>query len=86
MEAKANFPVLVNVRVEAGNDITVFEGNVVTYGREVTADTGGTHLCDGTNGNENPFPGPTCTSALDDASRSSHNPGPGLPRPFTWDG
>lgn len=85
---KANIPVLVNVRVEAGNNITVFEGSAVTYGHTVTADTGGTHLCDGTNGNENPFPCPTCTSALDDASRPTlrgRNTDT-LQRPFTWDG
>lgn len=86
MDGNTNVPVLVNVRVEAGNGITVFEGNVMTYGHEVTADTGGTHICDGTNGNENPFPGPTCTSALDDASRLSLQADSGLPRPFIWDG
>jgi hypothetical protein len=79
-QAKINVPIFVNVRVEAPES-TVFEGTVTTHGREVTAETGGTHLCDGTNGNNNPLPGPTCTSALDDASRPSLSP-----RSFTWDG
>jgi len=84
-QANINVPVFVNVRVEGvnveGPATTVFEGVTTTHGREVTAATGGTHLCDGTNGNENPLPGPTCTSALDDASRPRLSP-----RPFTWDG
>jgi len=77
----SNTPVTVNVRVEDGNYLAVFDGSVKTFGKQVTAETGGTHLCDGTNGNEYPFPGPTCTSALDDASRPTDNP-----RPFIWDG
>jgi len=76
-----NNPILVNVRVEAGGINTVFEGDVTTYGHDVMPDSGCTYRCDGTNGNENPLPGPTCTSALDDASRP---PFP-IPRPFTWD-
>jgi hypothetical protein len=79
-QANVNVPVFINVRVETPGK-TVFEGTAMTHGREVTAETGGTYLCDGTNGNENPLPGPTCTSALDDASRPSLSP-----RPFTWDG
>jgi len=50
---------------------------VLTRGHNVTTATGGTHHCDGTNNHSNPLPGPTCTSALDDASRR-HG--------FGWDG
>jgi hypothetical protein len=56
----------VNLRiVDAGKNNTLFEGTVsnVTYG-DVKPQTGGAHKCDGTNGNESPFPGPTCTNAL----------------------
>jgi hypothetical protein len=60
--------VVVNVRVE-GRDETIFEGSVKTKAHDVTTETGGTHLIDGTNGNANPFPGPTCTAALDDAAK-----------------
>lgn len=67
---------VVSVRVEGATG-TIFEGNVLTSGHVVTTATGGTHLCDGTNGGANPHPGPTPTSALDDASRLAG---------FTWDG
>jgi hypothetical protein len=72
-----NSPVQVNVRVE-GREKTLFEGSVTTQGHDVTTASGGTHPADGTNLNEYPFKVPTCTSALDDASKL--RPG------FTWDG
>ncbi|KAF8172977.1 hypothetical protein K438DRAFT_1728644 [Mycena galopus ATCC 62051] len=71
-----NHPTPVNLRIEGANR-TIFEGTIVTMGHNVTTVSGGTHHCDGTNNNTNPFPGPTCTSALDDASRA---------RRFQWDG
>jgi hypothetical protein len=71
-----NHPTLVNLRIE-GADKTIFEGRIVTRGHNVTTAEGGNHHCDGTNNNQNPSPGPTCTSALDDAARR-HG--------FSWDG
>ena len=60
---------------------TIFEGIIITTGHNVTAASGGNHHCDGTNNGEklteNPLPGPTCISALDDASKASS---------FTFDG
>ncbi|MDJ1135090.1 hypothetical protein [Streptomyces iconiensis] len=67
---------LVRLRVE-GRTSTIFEGHVLTRGHDVTTESAGTHHCDGTNNNANPTPGPTATSALDDAARLA---------PFTWDG
>lgn len=67
---------IVNLRVE-GLNRTIYEGPIRTRGHNITTVSGGTHHCDGTNNNENPTPGPTCTSALDDASRKAH---------FTLDG
>lgn len=61
-----NHPTPVNLRIEGANH-TIFEGKVVTMGHNVTTASGGTHHCDGTNFGNNIFPGPTCTSALDDA-------------------
>ena len=58
-------PVTVNLRVE-GSTSTIFEGPVTTDGKAI--DKGdGPHPCDGTNLGNNPSPGPTMTSALDDA-------------------
>jgi len=71
-----NKETLVNLRVE-GAEKTIFEGPVLTKGHNVTTASGGDHHCDGTNNNENPLPGPTCTSALDDAAKLNH---------FTFDG
>ena len=71
-----NQPTLVNLRIE-GSTNTIFEGPIITRGHNVTTVSGGTHHCDGTNNNANPTPGPTCTSALDDASKIHH---------FTFDG
>ena len=66
----------VNLRIEGANH-TVFEDFIFTRGHRVTSASGVTLECDGTNNHTNPFPGPTCTSALDDASKLKH---------FTWDG
>jgi hypothetical protein len=71
-----NLPTLVNLRIE-GSTSTIFEGPIVTLGHNVTTTSGGNHHCDGTNNNQNPSPGPTCTSALDDAAKIDH---------FTFDG
>ena len=76
--AAVNQPTSVNLRVE-GSTKTIFEGTIVTSGHNVTTALGGNHHCDGTNNGENPLPGPTCTSALDDASKAPSNL-------FTFDG
>ncbi len=68
-------PAAVTVRVE-GTGKTTFEGPVTTDGHQVTTASGGTFKCDGTNGGRPGAPGPTATSALDDASRVGG---------FTWD-
>jgi len=62
-----NEPTRVGLRIE-GSTTTVFEGHVLTNGHNITTLSGGNHHCDGTNGKANPFKGPTCTSALDNAS------------------
>jgi hypothetical protein len=63
-------PISVNLRVE-GRDSTIFDAPVTTDGHDVTTAKGGTHHCDGTNGGENPTPGPTPTAALDDAAHQN---------------
>src|SRR3954452_2015593 len=70
-------PVAVTLRVEGANQ-TTYEGSVTTDGHNVTTASGGTHKCDGTNGNPpaHPESGPSATAALDDAA---HLGG------FTWD-
>ncbi|TFK36758.1 hypothetical protein BDQ12DRAFT_686451 [Crucibulum laeve] len=72
----SNKGTFVNLRIEASQK-TIFEGVVFTRGHDVTSATGGTHHCDGTNNNTNSRPGPTVTTALDDAARR-HG--------FSWDG
>jgi hypothetical protein len=71
-------PVTVNLRIE-GSSSTVFEGQVTTDAKVVTTQAGGSHECDGTNGTGHPpnSPGPTPTTALDDAAHAAG---------FTWDG
>jgi hypothetical protein len=69
-------PAGVTLRVE-GENTTIFEGTVTTDGRDVTTESGGTHMCDGTNGGQPGGPGPSATSALDDAAKVGG---------FTWDG
>lgn len=68
---RTNTHILANIRIEGAN-ATIFEGHVFTRGHNVTTSSGGTHHCDGTNLGANPTPGPTCTSALDDASKIGH--------------
>jgi len=60
-------PATVNLRVE-GASSTIFEGPVTTDGKLIDG-----HPCDGTTRTTppNPGPGPTMTSALDDASLAS---------------
>ena len=60
--AAAAAPVSVNLRVE-GSTSTIFEGPATTDAKTING-----HPCDGTNGGANATPGPTMTSALDDAS------------------
>ncbi|MBX5469629.1 MAG: hypothetical protein IRZ21_06995 [Thermoleophilaceae bacterium] len=74
--AAAAAPVTVNLRVE-GLTQTIYEGPVTTDAKQLTKDGTGPHPCDGTNGGANPTPGPTMTTALDDAS---------IQHGFTWDG
>lgn len=50
--------VTVNLRIE-GNENTIFEANILTKGKTVTAISGGTYKCDGTNNNAHSIPGPT---------------------------
>jgi hypothetical protein len=59
-------PATVNLRVEGATD-TIFEGKVRTDGHAIEQDKNGPQPCDGTNAGANPTPGPTVTSALDDA-------------------
>jgi hypothetical protein len=66
-------PATVNLRIE-GSTSTIFEGPVTTDAHTIQG-----HPCDGTNGGANPTPGPTMTSALDDAS-TLH----GFPWSGTW--
>lgn len=66
----------VNLRIE-GDKKTIFEGPIFTQGHDVETPSGGKHHCDGTNGGAHPTPGPTATSALDDASKL---------KGFGWDG
>jgi hypothetical protein len=73
--AAAAAPTAVDVRVE-GKTSTIFFGPVTTDAKVVNPPTGGAHLCDGTNFGANPVPGPTPTTALDDAS---------IKGGFTWD-
>ncbi len=69
-------PATLDLRVE-GSSQTLYEHAINSDGHNVTTASGGTHKCDGTNGNVNPSPGPTMTAALDDAAHASG---------FTWDG
>jgi hypothetical protein len=67
--ANPNSAVVVNVRIEGRNG-TIFEGDISTSGKRVTTTIGTTvsNFADGRNGNEYPFPVPTCTSALADVA------------------
>jgi len=62
-------PTKVNVRIE-GKSKTIFEGTITTDIHTVDGGDGtGPHKCDGTNGGAGTVPGPTATSAMDDAVR-----------------
>ena len=69
-------PTTVQLRVE-GESSTIYEGPVTTDGRAIQKDPSGPHPCDGTNAGKNPSPGPTITSALEDASVTND---------FSWGG
>ena len=60
-------PTAVDVRIE-GKSSTIFFGPVTTDGKVVNPTTGGAHLCDGSTKAPPIGPGPTPTSALDDAA------------------
>jgi hypothetical protein len=59
-------PATVNLRVE-GATRTIFDASVTTDGHAIEQDKAGPQPCDGTNNGANPSPGPTVTSALDNA-------------------
>ena len=59
-------PTVVDLRVE-GAEETIFEGTVRTDGHQIEQDRSGAQPCDGTNAGASATPGPTATSALDDA-------------------
>ena len=63
-----NAEVAVNVRIEGRNG-TIFDGTVLTKGKVVSTTflPVVSYLANGMNGNEYPFPVPTCTSALADS-------------------
>lgn len=69
---------VLKLRIEGLNS-TIYEGPIATYGHNVTTASSGnvSFHCDGTNYHVNPTPGPTATSALDDAAHLAQ---------FTWDG
>nr|POE63109.1 hypothetical protein CFP56_04012 [Quercus suber] len=56
-------------RIEGGSsEGTIFDGPCIAAGPEtITTPSGGSHLCDGTNGGANPAPGGTLTTAIDAA-------------------
>ncbi|KAG7089178.1 hypothetical protein E1B28_010880 [Marasmius oreades] len=60
--------VFVKLRIEGANK-TIFEGCVPTFGHSITTASGGKHHCDGTNNHTPVKLGPTCTTALNDASK-----------------
>ncbi|WP_461002855.1 hypothetical protein [Streptomonospora sediminis] len=68
--------VVVGLEVVGGSGV-LFDGYVLTAGRQITTPSGGTHVCDGTNNDANPHASGTPTTALDDASDRAG---------FTWDG
>jgi hypothetical protein len=60
-------PTAVDVRIE-GKTSTIFDGPVTTDGKVVNPTTGGAHPCDGSSATPPVGPGPTPTTALDDAA------------------
>jgi len=63
-----NKVVLVHVRIE-GSEQTIYEGKVLTRGHNLTATSGESHHCDGTNNKTYSDPVPTFNTALDDAAK-----------------
>ena len=62
----------VTLRVE-GKTTTIFEGPVSTTFHRISAgdeENAQKYHCNGLNNDKNPCPGPTCTTALDDGSRT----------------
>jgi len=57
---------IVNLRVE-GKSQTLYEASLGTCGHRVTLTSGQKYHCNGTNNDQNPCTGPTCTTALDDS-------------------
>ena len=57
------------LRVEGGDEGTIFEGCISSGPTIVTTPSGGAHQCDGTNDNSNPSPGATCTTQLQSAAQ-----------------
>ncbi|KAH7024616.1 uncharacterized protein B0I36DRAFT_250514, partial [Microdochium trichocladiopsis] len=52
-------------RIEGNNNEgTLFEGCITSGPANITTPSGGTHLCDGTNNNNNPAPGATLTTDI----------------------
>ena len=58
----------MHLRIE-GLDTTIYEAPIFSGPRNITTPSGGTHLCDGTNNDQNPSPVNTPTAALDAASK-----------------
>lgn len=56
-------------RIEGGSEGNVFDGCIISGPRNITTPSGGTHICDGTNNNANPFPGSTFTTTIDSSGR-----------------
>lgn len=71
-DASFVLPALVRVSVVDATH-TVLDRIVLTDGHTVTTASGGTHVCDGTNGGANPSRVPTPTAALDTATRAAHS-------------
>lgn len=63
----------VSLRIE-GLTKTIYEAPIFSGPRNITTASGGTHLCDGTNGDASPTPGNTPTNALDAASKLASIP------------
>jgi hypothetical protein len=65
----------VTLRIEGKSYITIFEGLVSTKFHRITMGEGTSNSqsyhCNGLNNDANPCPGPTCTTALDDARTST---------------
>ncbi|KAE9388287.1 hypothetical protein BT96DRAFT_890637 [Gymnopus androsaceus JB14] len=73
LDKRENIAQNISLRIE-GSQTTIFEDLILTRGHIVTTPSGGSHQCNGLNNHSNPFPGPTATSALDDASKKKGFP------------